>query len=118
MKRRNFFKNIAGITGLAIAAPAILSTFAINAHAEESRRKSAAPGADSEMVNPNDPTAKAIEYIEDTKKSKKSKGNKCLNCQLYVAGADRKGKKVGTCAIFPKKLVLGDAYCNSWVKKA
>ena len=117
MKRRQFFKTLAGFTAIGVAAPAILTTLTPNtALAEESRRKKAA-GGDSEMVSPDDPTAKAVEYVEVAKKNKKSAGNKCETCQLYVKAADKNGKKVGTCALFPKKYVLGAGYCNSWAKK-
>ena len=117
MKRRDFFKNLAGISGLALAAPVLLSTLTTTTNAEESRRKSSEGAAESDMVSPNDPTAKAVEYVEVAKKNKKSAGNKCSTCQLFVAAADKNGKKVGACALFPKKLVLANGYCNSWAKK-
>ena len=115
MKRREFFRNVMGFTGTAAMAPLILSGLVSRqAFAEEGRRKKADGGADSNMVDPMDPTAKAVGYIETTKLPDKN----CANCSLYVKTEMKNGKEVGTCAIFPKKLVLAKGYCNSWAKKA
>ncbi len=117
MKRRDFFKNMARISGLVIAAPALISAFTGNtAFAEESRRKKSG-NAGSEMVDPNDGTAKAVGYVEDSKKSPKAAGNKCATCSLFMKSENKNGKAAGTCAIFPNKFVPADAYCNSWAKK-
>lgn len=70
------------------------------------------------LITPNDPVAKAVGYIEDYKKSPKAKGNNCINCTFYAKKEMRDGKEVGTCLIFPGKYVKGEAYCNSWAKKA
>lgn len=114
MKRRDFFKKAIGGAGAIIAAPVILSTLtATNAFAE---RKAAGPTSD--MVDLKDGTAVAVGYIEDFTKSKTAKGNKCSTCSLYVKASDKNGKEAGTCALFPKKFVYGNAYCNSWAKKA
>ncbi len=115
MKRRDFFKKALGTTGLLIGAPVILSTLkASNAFAE---RKAAGPTSD--MVDLKDPVAAGVGYMEDFTKSKTAKGNKCSTCVLYTASKDKKnGKDAGACALFPKKFVYGDAYCNSWAKKA
>lgn len=117
MKRRTFFKNIAGLSGLALVAPAIIASLQPSAaFAEEARRKK--PGQESDMVDVNDPTAKAVGYIEDFKKSKKAAGNKCSTCALYGKTEKKNGKDVGPCALFPKKFVTADGFCNSWAKKA
>ncbi len=114
MKRRDFFKKALGTTGLMIGAPVILSTLkASNAFAE---RKAAGPTSD--MVDLKDPVAAGVGYIEDFTKSKTAKGNKCSTCVLYTKGENKNGKEAGTCGLFPKKFVYGNAYCNSWAKKA
>lgn len=116
MKRREFFKNMMGLTGAAALAPLILSTFKSSiASAQEGGGRKKAGGADSDMVDPKtDATAKAVQYMEASKTKDKS----CANCAMYAKTEVRKGKEVGTCALFPKKLVLGKGYCNSWAKKA
>ena len=117
MKRRDFFKNAIGISGLALVAPVIITTLqSSTAVAEESRRKKADAGS-SDMVDPNDPTAMALEYVEDAKKNKKSAGNKCATCNFYTKADKKNGKEVGACTLFPKKFVMANGYCNSWAKK-
>lgn len=115
MKRRKFFKNVIGIAGAAAVAPILLSGIGSRqAFAEEGRRKKTDAGGDSNMVDLKDPTAKAVGYVETSKLPEK----KCSNCSLYVKTEMKNGKEVGTCALFPKKLVLANATCNSWAKKA
>jgi High potential iron-sulfur protein len=114
MKRREFFKNMISSSGLLIASPVILSALSASQAFAERR----ASGPVSDLVDVKDSTAKAVGYIENFTKSKVAKGNKCSTCSLYVKSADRNSKEAGTCAIFPKKFVYGDAYCNSWAKKA
>ncbi|WP_409479069.1 high-potential iron-sulfur protein [Pseudobdellovibrio sp. HCB154] len=109
MNRRQFLVN----SGLASGLLLLLGN---KAFSEESRRKKAG-GSDPELVSPQNSTAKSVGYIEDFKKSAKAGGGKCSTCSLYVKVKDINGKEVGTCAIFPKMYVLGDAYCNSWAKK-
>lgn len=115
MNRRSFFKNIAGLSGLALLAPIIVSSYSKKSFAEEGRRKKAGTGP--EMVDVNDPVAKGIQYIEDAKKSPKAKGNTCATCMLYNKKDIKDGKEIGLCSIFPNKNVYANAYCNSWVKK-
>lgn len=115
MKRREFFKNVMGFAGTAAMAPLILSSLTSSrALAEEGRRKKAEVGGASNLIDLKDPTAKAVGYIETSKLPDKN----CANCSLYVKTGMKDGKEVGTCALFPKKLVLAKAYCNSWAKKA
>lgn len=113
MKRRDFFKNILGGTGVLITVPAVISILQVSKAFAERR----AAGPISDLVDIKDPVAKSVGYVEDFSKSKVAKGNKCSTCSLYVKGANRNGKEAGACAIFPKKFVYGDAYCNSWAKK-
>lgn len=117
MNRRGFFKNIAGLTGLALLAPVVLSSVSTKAFAEEGRRKKA--GAGPEMVDLNDPVAKGVQYVEDGKKNPNSKGNKCSTCMLYTKKTEKKdGKEIGGCSIFQGKNVYANGFCNSWAKKA
>jgi len=116
MKRRELFKNISGVFAVATVAPFLLTAVGGSvAKAEDSRRKKANAGP---MIDVNDPTAKGVGYVEDFKKAPKSAGNKCSTCTLYVKKESVNGQEAGSCAIFPNKLVYGNAYCNSWVKKA
>ncbi len=64
----------------------------------------------ADLLSVDDPTAKALGYIEASTISDKN----CANCNLYVAtdGAS------GPCAIFPGKEVLAAGYCNSWIPRA
>lgn len=108
MKRRDFFKGLAGVTGVAIVAPVLLTTLKANA---ERRRSGQDVG--SEMVDLKDPTAQAVKYIE----ASKVKGKDCSTCTLYAKTGMKNGKEIGTCTLFPKKFVYGKAYCNSYAKK-
>ena len=115
MKRREFFQNVIGFAGTAVMAPVLLMSLgSTQAFAEEGRRKKAEVGTDSNMVDLKDPTAKAVGYVETSKLPDKN----CANCSLFVKTEMKNGREVGTCALFPKKLVLAKAYCNSWAKKA
>jgi hypothetical protein len=74
-------------------------------------------------VDPKDPQAVALGYVEDTTKvdakkfPKWSKDQNCANCQLYIAkGTPADG--VGGCSIFPNKLIASKGWCSAWVKKA
>lgn len=117
MKRRDFLKTVVGVASAATLVPMLTST----ALAEERRRGSgsAAAQAGSEMVVPNDPTAKAVGYVENFKKSPTSGGSKkCQSCALYAKSSQKDGKEIGSCSIFQKKFVYADGYCNSYAKKA
>ncbi len=71
-------------------------------------------------LSPDDPTAKALGYVEDTKKVDKAKypnhspEQLCKNCNLAQA-AQADGRH--PCAIFPGKSVNGNGWCATWVKK-
>lgn len=112
MKRREFFKTIAGMTGAAVVAPLLLTT--LKAQAEESRRKKPETAGGVELVDPKDTVAKGVQYVEKSKIADKN----CANCNLFVPTGEVNGKKVGSCIIFGKKQVLAEAHCISWVKKA
>jgi High potential iron-sulfur protein len=67
------------------------------------------PGASAEMVSPDDPTAKALQYTEHSTEADKH----CGNCNLYQGGA----AATGPCPIFPGKEVAAAGWCKSWVAK-
>lgn len=66
--------------------------------------------ASAEMVSPDDPTAKALEYTEHST----HEGQSCSKCNLYQGGAAASGP----CPIFPGKDVAATGWCKSWVAKA
>jgi hypothetical protein len=113
ISRRRFFVQVLGITGAAVLAPAILNA--------QEKRRSAAPaagGGATPMVDPKDPVAKAVKYVEDAKQAPESKGNHCATCGFYKKAEMRAGKEVGSCTIFAGKLVHAEGWCASWNKKA
>lgn len=64
-----------------------------------------------------DPTAKAMDYVDNatTSKNKLYKpGSVCANCQLYSGGASG----YGDCQLFPGKLVSAKGWCTSYTRKA
>ena len=65
--------------------------------------------ASAAMLSPDDPTAKALGYVEKST----TDGQTCANCNLYKGGDAAKG----ACAIFPGKEVAGAGWCKSWIKK-
>jgi hypothetical protein len=63
-----------------------------------------------------DPTAKAMNYVDDatTSKNKLYKpGSVCANCQLYTGGTSG----YGSCQLFPGKLVSAKGWCTSYTAK-
>ena len=123
MNRRGFFATVAKIVGVAAVAPAALNAvFSSDAKAQEKRRGSspaapAAGGGAMPMVDPNEPTAKAVKYVEDHNKAPEAKGKHCATCGFYTKKETKNGKEVGACTIFAGKLVYANAYCNSWNEK-
>lgn len=101
--RRRFLK-IAGGTTAAVVALGGLPRFA--------------RAADLPHVTDADPTAKALDYVEDASKSTNAKykaGDDCANCQFYTGGATG----YGPCQLFPGKSVNAKGWCVShMVKKA
>ncbi len=83
------------------------SALAFTAHAEE-------------MVDPSNPTAKALGYEADTTKVDAAKFPKhtaeqqCANCALYV----KVDEKAGNCPLFAGKHVAAQGWCSAWAKKA
>lgn len=61
------------------------------------------------MVSVDDPTAKALAYVEKSA----TPGKTCSNCSLYTGT----GGASGPCAIFPGKEVASGGWCKSWAAK-
>lgn len=120
MNRRGFFSGLAKIAGVAVVAPTALQALFSTANAQEKRRGSApaAGGAQMPLVDPKDPVAKAVKYVEDAKAAPDAKGNNCANCGFYKKTGTQNGKEVGSCTIFAGKVVYAQAWCASWNKKA
>jgi hypothetical protein len=110
--RREFFKNILGLAGVAVLAPALFSN---TAQAEERRRaKPGAAAGGDELADPNKDIAKALGYKHKSDQPAKV----CSNCQLYSPSGKKDGDDVGKCTVIPGKVVKAAGYCNSWSKKA
>lgn len=67
----------------------------------------AAPAA----LDPNDPAAKALQYVTQSSKP----DQKCGNCNQFQGKA---GDAQGPCTIFAGKTVVSTGWCMSWVKKS
>ena len=66
--------------------------------------------ADMPMLSLDDPSAKALGYVEASTVD----GQFCNNCNFWQGGdADH-----GGCPLFPGKAVTAKGWCKSWVKKA
>lgn len=73
-------------------------------------RQAIAAGAP--LLNPADPAAKAVKYVEDAKRARDAApGNTCANCALYQGAS---GSAQGSCQIFPGKDVKAAGWCSSW----
>jgi hypothetical protein len=72
-------------------------------------------------VDPKDPQAAALGYVEDTNKADQAKFPKhaadqaCAGCQLYTGKAK---EAAGPCSLFAGKAVAAGGWCSAWVKKA
>ena len=78
--------------------------------------------ADAPKLDPNDPTAKALVYVEDPANLDKSNpaaaryqpGQICDNC-IHIQGVE--GAAYRPCGIFPGKLVAAGGWCSVWAAK-
>jgi hypothetical protein len=96
--RRRFLKFATGV--LALATSGFLSR---NARA-----------AELPPLGENEPTAKALGYVENAATSTNPKhqhGAACANCQFYRGGAGARG----ACQVFPGKSVNARGWCVSHV---
>lgn len=99
--RRRFLKLAAGTT----AAAVVLGNLPRQAQA-----------ADLPAVTEADPTAKALDYVEDAAASKNAKykaGDDCANCMFYSGGPTGRGP----CQLFPGKSVNAKGWCVSHAPK-
>jgi hypothetical protein len=76
--------------------------------------------AAAEMVTPDDPTAKALNYVEDatqanrTDKAGTPAGEQmCSTCALYNGDGE-----TAPCTLFQMRIVKGSGWCTAWVPKA
>ncbi len=90
------------LLGQAIAAAALIPGFALTGQAL---------GAAPTPLDPADPMAKALAYIETSAKP----DQKCANCVQFQgkAGDSRAG-----CGIFAGKTVAAAGWCSVWAKRA
>ncbi len=99
--RRRFLKVAAGTTAAAVVIGS-LPRFA--------------RAAELPPVSESDPTAKALGYVEDAKKTTNAKykaGDDCTNCQFYSGGPAGRGP----CQLFPGKSVNAKGWCVSHTPK-
>jgi hypothetical protein len=82
----------------------------------------AVDGAQAQQkLDPKDPQAAALGYVDDTAKADKKRfprhtnDQQCKGCQFY---SGLTGSKEGPCAVFGGKLVAASGWCSSWIKKA
>ena len=114
MNRRKFLTVVTQAAGVAFFSGSIAKGLLSN-QAEAAEPVNS--GTELKMLDPKDPLASAVKYVEDFKKSPTSKGNRCASCQFYAKKEKRIGKEVGTCTIFQGRLVYSNAFCNSYNKK-
>ena len=76
--------------------------------------------AQQPLVDVNDPVAKSLGYITDTKKVNAAENpthkptQTCANCIQYQAKVT---DKQGPCNLFPGKDVVGAGWCKVWAQK-
>jgi len=109
LTRRDVLK--AGLTGVvAIPLAAVVGS-----------RRATAQNLELPKLAEDDPAANALGYRHDVASVDKAanptfvEGSVCRNCQLYTGTPDTEW---GPCSIFPGKLVNGDGWCRTWIKKA
>lgn len=66
---------------------------------------------DLPLVDPADPVAVALQYVEESPNPEQL----CSNCVLYT---DPEAAEQGPCAVFPGKAVLANGWCASWVVRS
>lgn len=76
---------------------------------------------DMPKLGADDPTGKALGYVENAENADKARfpnysaEQKCSNCQLMTGDASEEWVP---CSLFPGKLVAADGWCSAWVMKA
>ena len=77
--------------------------------------------AEASMLLESHPQASTLGYRADASKvdsanfPKYVPGQKCVECQMFRA---QLGTAVGSCVIYPGKLVSVEGWCNAFVQKA
>lgn len=99
--RRRFFATAGGALGVAVLANALPSI---------------ARADDLPHLTLDDPTAKALNYVEDASKAAAPHvaGQMCSNCNFYQGKADG----YGPCQLFVGKSVAAKGWCSGYAKKA
>jgi hypothetical protein len=75
-----------------------------------------------QKVDPKDPQAVSLGYVEDTTKADAKKFPKhensqvCSNCQFYQTAQE--ADAYAPCAIFGGKAVAAKGWCSAWAKKS
>ncbi|TFW01942.1 iron permease [Oxalobacteraceae bacterium OM1] len=73
-------------------------------------------------IDPKDPQAVSLGYVDDTTKAdekkypKHDKSQMCSNCQFYQTAQEE--NKVAPCQVLSNKGVSAQGWCSAWVKKA
>lgn len=127
MNRRSFFQTAFTAVGVVALLPVI-------AGAEERRRGGGAAAATGlQLVDPNEATAKAVNYVDNIKNVKDAKlktdrsGVKfaeqhCKGCAFYQKDKEATvaGKKAAPCQMpfAAGKAVSSEGWCTSWAKKS
>ncbi|SNT36169.1 High potential iron-sulfur protein [Noviherbaspirillum humi] len=82
----------------------------------------AARAQTTQKVDPKDPQATSLGYVDDTKQADKKRFPKhepaqmCSNCQFYQTASEK--NKIAPCTIFANKGVAAGGWCSAWAKKA
>jgi High potential iron-sulfur protein len=109
LNRRSFLQITgASAIGIAVLAPNVLAA-------------TTAPAADLPNLELDNPTAKALGYVEDSSKADTAKypshkpDQLCSGCN-FIQGDSAKARR--PCSLFPGKSVSSKGWCVSWAKKA
>lgn len=97
---------------LAMAALAAIPAALVN-------QRALAADAELPHVSPDDPTAKALNYVADASKLDAKTaptfktGSTCASCVLFQG---KPGSAFGPCGVFPGKSVSAHGWCASYTK--
>jgi hypothetical protein len=106
MYRRTFVK-------IAMVAAAFIPATTREALSQTPKGSTPAP-----RLDPKDPLAVTLGYVEDRTKVNKAKfpqykpDQKCSTCQLYLGAGSS-----AACSVFGSKQVPAGGWCSAWVKK-
>ena len=99
--RRRFFKTAGGALGVVLLANSLPRT---------------ARADDLPHLTTDDPTAKALNYTEDSTKAPPphQDGQACASCNFFQGGTSA----YGPCQLFAGKAVNAKGWCSGYAKKA